>query len=193
MSLFMAGMQSTAMKTAADFGWTRAIDDVLSAPIPRWIIPVEKMVFGAIHGIVAASVVIGLAVWLLNDWPKFSEWDFGVVLVVVAVSSVCAGACGVALGAALRPQTIGPMIGLIMSPIVFLGGPFYPRSSLEIYPVLQAISTANPLLYICEAFRRVLSGDINALPLPMSLLGMCTIAVVFGALGVRSFLSRVTE
>src|SRR5262249_12653114 len=55
-SLALSAVQAVALPMVQDFGWTREIEDRLLAPVPTPLIASEKVVAGAIQGIISALV-----------------------------------------------------------------------------------------------------------------------------------------
>ena len=49
-SLAFASVQAVALPMVADFGWTKEIEDRLLAPVPTWVIAVEKISPGRCRG-----------------------------------------------------------------------------------------------------------------------------------------------
>lgn len=47
--ILFQGLFAVALPLAADFGYTREIDDRLLAPLPAWAVAVEKMTLGTIQ------------------------------------------------------------------------------------------------------------------------------------------------
>ena len=76
LSIVFQGIQSVALPLVQEFGYTREIEDRVLAPLPVSWVAVEKIVAGAIQGLVAALVVFPVAalvpatpVHLHVNWP----------------------------------------------------------------------------------------------------------------------------
>jgi ABC-2 type transport system permease protein len=81
-----------------------------------------------------------------------------------------------------NPDAVAAIANCIMIPMAFLSGSFYPLDLAP--PWLTTVSKFLPLTYLNDAVRQTLSGGFDVL-LPLSaLLGF---AVLFGAIGLRSF------
>src|SRR5262245_38472502 len=72
---FLGALQNTTMPLIMDFSWTREIEDRLLAPLPIPLVAVEKILFGALRGIVAALVMVPVGFLILDNvsWPA-STW-----------------------------------------------------------------------------------------------------------------------
>ncbi|MGH3624965.1 MAG: ABC transporter permease, partial [Sciscionella sp.] len=55
---FLGALQNTTLPLVLDFSWTREIEDRLLAPMPIPLVAVEKMVFGALRGFIAAALMV---------------------------------------------------------------------------------------------------------------------------------------
>jgi len=51
-SLALAAVQSVALPMVTDFGFSREIEDRLLAPIPSWLVALEKVVSGMIQALI---------------------------------------------------------------------------------------------------------------------------------------------
>src|SRR3954470_11746804 len=81
-SLTLAAVQSVALPMVMDFGWTRAIDDRLLAPVPTRLIAIEKIVAGVIQGLIAAAVVLPIARLIMGPIAGLTAshaWQVGVI------------------------------------------------------------------------------------------------------------------
>ena len=55
------GIQAVALPLVQEFGYTREIEDRVMAPLPVWGVAAEKIVAGALQGLLAAFIVFPLA------------------------------------------------------------------------------------------------------------------------------------
>lgn len=193
LALFLAGMQSMAIKIGAAFGWTREIDDVVLAPIPHPLIAIEKMIIGGLLAVSAMIAIVLLSEPLVTDWPVWHEWRWGLVVAVACMGGLASGAMGVAVGTMVRANNVGRVFSLILAPMMFLGGPFYPWVVLENYPVLKGFALLNPLLYVSEGMRAAMAPDFPTLPLWACFLGMGVSILLFAWGGILGFRKRVRE
>ena len=100
---------------------------------------------------------------------------------------------GLFLGTAIQPQQIGLMFGVILAPMIFFGCAYYPWQGLNTVPVMKYAVLINPLVYVAEGLRAVLTPagpHMNLLVVIAVLTGML---VVIGWLGVRSFVKRAVK
>ena len=59
----------TALPLVIEFSYSNEIEDRLLAPLPIGAVAVEKVVFSAMRGTIAAAVMFPIGVWLLGSIP----------------------------------------------------------------------------------------------------------------------------
>jgi ABC-2 type transport system permease protein len=187
------GISTVALPLSVDFGATREIEDRVGAPLPVWVVGLEKMLFGAAQSLLAALVVFPVA-YLVPATPvtvRVQNWPLLVaVLVIICLTS---GALGLLLGSVVRPEQIGMMFGLIVVPLSFLGCVYYPWQSLEPVPWLQIAVLANPLVYASEGMRHALTPQVPHMPAWAYLGAGIGILSLLLAGGLRLFERRVVS
>src|SRR5438128_12356796 len=58
------GVQAVALPLVQEFGYTREIEDRVMAPLAVWGVAVQKVVAGALQGLIAAAIVFPLAMFV---------------------------------------------------------------------------------------------------------------------------------
>jgi ABC-2 type transport system permease protein len=193
--LVAIGMVFTAISAVAlpltmELGATREIEDRVLAPVALELVALEKIVVGAVQGIVAGLVVFPL-VYLIPATPvhvDVASWPLLIVMVLLA--SLAAGALGLVLGTSVRPQQIGLMFAVVVVPISFLGCVYYPWALLAPMPWLQVLVLVNPLVYMSEGLRAALTPALPHMPAWASLGALAIQTAVLGWVGVRGFVRR---
>jgi len=189
-SLALAAVQSVALPMVADFGFTREIEDRLLAPVPIWLVALEKVVSGAIQGVIAALFVLPLARLIMGPIEGLSVAHLGVVFAVTAFGAAAFSVLGLFLGSVIEGQQIGLLFGLIVAPMIMFGCAYYPWRGLDAVPAMKYAVLINPLTYIAEGLRAVLVPGKPHMPLPAVLAGLAVITALFWWLGLRSFMKR---
>jgi len=93
----MAGaLQSSALPLVIDFATGKEIEDRLLAPVPTWLVAVEKIVFAGLRGMFTAALMVPIVVLVLG--PQ-SVTATGVAVAVVTV--VIGGLLGAAIKGAI--------------------------------------------------------------------------------------------
>jgi ABC-2 type transport system permease protein len=190
-AVMFSGIAAVALPLAQDFGGTREIDDRVMCPLPVAFVAVEKVVFSAMQGILAAAIVYPLAYYVPTTHANthVSSWLF--LAVVLILSTLTAGALGLTIGTAVKPQQIGLIFGVVVIPITFLGCVYYPWAALTHIRWLQIGVLINPIVYMSEGLRAALTPSLPHMN-PVLILAMLTLfLVLLSWIGIRGFLRRV--
>jgi ABC-2 type transport system permease protein len=128
--------------------FSRAVEEMLVSPMPNWVI---------LLGYVAGAVVRGLVVGILVLLIALFFTDLHVLHPLTTFASVLLGATIFSLAGfvnavyAKKFDDIALVPTFILTPLTYLGGVFYSVNMLG--EPWQAISRANPILYMVNAFR----------------------------------------
>jgi ABC-2 type transport system permease protein len=196
LSIMFQGIQAVALPLANEFGYTKEIEDRVLAPLPVSFVALGKVVAGAIQGLIAAAIVFPIAavVHAKGVHPNLAvHWLL--LLTLIPLTSIMTSSLGLLLGTRIKPRDIGVMFGFIVLPLTFLGGTYYPWTSLAAVKVggfswLQALVCVNPLIYVTEGFRAALTTapHMHLYVIYPVLTGFC---VLFLWAGCRGFHRRV--
>jgi ABC-2 type transport system permease protein len=190
-AIMFSGIAAVALPLSTEFGITREIDDRVMCPIPVWAVALEKVCFSALQSMVAALLVIPMAIWIPATpvYPQIHNWFLFVV--VLALSSLLAGALGLAIGSSVSPRHIGLVFSIIVVPITFLGCVYYPWAGLGKIHWLQIAVLFNPIVYISEGLRAAVTPGVQHMPEWAILLALLVFLGILGWFGMRGFLRRV--
>jgi ABC-2 type transport system permease protein len=128
--------------------FSRAVEEMLVSPMPNWVI-----LLGYVAGAVARGLVVGILVLLIALFFT----DLHVLHPLITFASVLLGATIFSLAGfvnavyAKKFDDIALVPTFILTPLTYLGGVFYSVNMLG--EPWQAISRANPILYMVNAFR----------------------------------------
>jgi ABC-2 type transport system permease protein len=61
---------------------------------------------------------------------------------------------------------------------------------LSVVPVMKYAVLINPLVYVAEGMRAVLTPTAPHMPLPVVIVALIVVTAIFWTLGMRSFLKR---
>ncbi len=198
LSIMFQGIQAVALPMVQEFGYTREIDDRVLAPLPVSLVACEKVVFGAIQGLLAAAIVFPIASVVHASGIHIQLQVHWLVLVTLTpLACVTCAALGLTFGTIFEPRTVPLMFGIIILPLTFLGGTYYAWTALAPVEVggfhwLQVLVLVNPLIYINEGFRAALtsSSHMSLWAVYPALLGFSSL---FLWLGIRNFRRRVID
>jgi len=192
-SLAFASVQAVALPMVADFGWTREIEDRLLAPVPTWVIALEKVIAGTVQGVIAALFVLPMARLIMGPIAGLDFAHFGLVIVMTLLGSFAFSSFGLLLGTAIKGEQIGLMFGLIVAPMIFFGCAYYPWKALVSTPVVQMLVLVNPLVYVSEGMRAALTPELPHMSLPVVAAALVAISAMFMVLGLRTFEKRAVS
>ena len=122
-----------------------AVVGVLGARGAAVTVAVEKIVFGALRGLLASLAMVPIGFLVLDDvsWP-----GSGLVpaFLVVVLGAVLGGAMGLAVGTAVPARRINVLISVIFVPLIFTGSVQFPvrwtvlhRHALRALPVRDVV------------------------------------------------------
>jgi ABC-2 type transport system permease protein len=194
MSIMMQGIQAVALPLVQEFGYTREIEDRVLAPIPVGMVAFEKVVAGALQGLVAALIVFPLAAVVPAN-PVHLHITWWALITLAPLAAMACSSLGLVFGTQFDPRTVPMMFGVVILPITFLGCTYYSWSSLG--PVkwgnwswLQTLVLINPLVYVSEGFRAAVTSSEH-----MTLLAVYPVLIGFTAVclwaGINGFKRRV--
>jgi ABC-2 type transport system permease protein len=191
----MQGMFGTTMPLVMEFSWQRTIEDRALAPVPIRVLAIEKITAGAIQAIIGAAIVFPAVYWVhaAGQGPHVHVSNWFLLAVVMLASAFLTASLGLWLGTVMDPRKIQMIFAIVLLPATMLGCVYYPWSALHAIRWLQIIVLVNPMVYMSEGLRAVLTPGVNHMPLWAILLALLGGTAVFGALAVRTFRNRVVN
>jgi ABC-2 type transport system permease protein len=189
-SLAMSAVQAVALPMVQDFGWTREIEDRLLAPVATPLIASEKVVAGALQGVISALVVLPIARLIMGPIQGLSAEHILPFIAVTTLGALTFSALGLLMGTAIAPQQIGFMFSIIIAPMLMFGCAYYPWRGLDRVPVMKYLVLVNPLVYVAEGLRGAITPDVPHMPLVVSATALVALAGGFWYWGRRTFLRK---
>jgi ABC-2 type transport system permease protein len=186
-AMVFTSIAAVALPLSIELGATREIEDRVLSPVPLATVPLAKVAFGAFQGLLAGAVVFPI-VTLIPVTPvhiHIASWPLLVLMLFLACW--LSAAFGLALGTAVRPQHIGLMFAVILTPLIFLGCVYYPWASLHSIRWLQIGVLANPLMYMSEGLRIALTPEVPHLAVGVTAGMLVLVAGLLTFLGVTGF------
>ncbi|KWW99363.1 hypothetical protein TH66_09840 [Carbonactinospora thermoautotrophica] len=161
-ALVFTGLTSVVMQLVMELSWTKEIEDRLLAPVPVWLVGLQKIVSGALQGLIAAALVFPAVLFVhaegqgpsveIHNWPLF--------LLVMVASALLSAALGLLIGCLIEPNKAQAVFTVIMLPATMLGCVYYSWAALEQVRWLQVAVLVNPVVYMSEGLRAVLLGGL---------------------------------
>ena len=132
------------------------LDEILVAPIPDFVVISGFITGGVIRGMMIAAIVLATSAMFVD----ISAWSWWLVMLTLFLSSVLFSAAGLVNALfAKNFDDISIIPTLILTPLIYLGGVFYPVSMLP--EKWQAVTALNPLFYVINATRAGFSGHCD--------------------------------
>jgi ABC-2 type transport system permease protein len=192
----IAAMQGVTLPLVLDLGFAREIDDRLLAPLPVWCVVLEKVLFGALRGAIASSVIFPLGRWILGDGFVVRADRIPALIGMVLLTALVGSVIGLLMGTIIKPEQISLMFTLIFTPLLFTGCTYYPWGALAKIRWFQVVTLLNPLTYASEGLRYAMVPPIGGRPFPTLplfwiLLALGVSVIVMFLAGNRTFYRRV--
>ncbi len=192
----VASMQGVTLPLVLDLGFAREIDDRLLSPLPVWWVSLEKVLFGAVRGIVASAVIFPLGRLILGDTFVVRHDRIPLLIVMVLLTGLVGSTIGLLMGTVIKPDQISLMFTLIFTPLLFTGCTYYPWGRLTSIRWFQVLTAFNPLTYASEGLRYSMVPPFQGHEAPtmpiavtLTLLGISVVGMF--VLGTRTFMKRV--
>jgi ABC-2 type transport system permease protein len=191
--LLMQGIMAVTFPLVMEFSWQRTIEDRALAPVPIGVLAVQKIMAGAVQSFLGAVIVfpIVLLVHAAGQAPHVHVTDWALFALILVAASMLTASLGLLLGTIMDPRKMQMLFAVVLLPATMLGCVYYPWSALHTIHWLQILVLVNPMVYMSEGLRAVLTPGLGHMPLWAVLLVLVGGTAVFGYLAARTFRSRV--
>ncbi len=180
MTVFMSGFGSgLGLIWDREFGYFK---EILVAPAPR-----SALLLGRIAGDSLAALLQGLImavlVTVLAGWPGVPRLLAG--LAAAYVATLTSAGLGTLIALSMRsPEGFQLVINLVILPMLFISGAFYPIDPLPVW--LKALAYINPLYYAVDLARGAMYGVYSTPPL-LDVAGLAAVTATALGLAVAKF------
>jgi ABC-type multidrug transport system permease subunit len=191
--LLMQGIMAVTFPLVMEFSWQRTIEDRALAPVPIRVLAIQKILAGAVQSFIGACIVfpIVLFVHAAGQAPHVHVTNWALFAVILVFASLLTASLGLLLGTIMDPRKMQMLFAVILLPATMLGCVYYPWSALHHIRWLQIAVLVNPMVYMSEGLRAVLTPVLGHMPMWGVLAALIGGTVVFGYLGTRTFTKRV--
>jgi len=194
-TVFLAPLQALGIDLGRDLSFTREIDDRLLAPLPITLVVIEKVLLAAARGLLAGGFVFPLAYWILGSGYQVRTDEIGVLIGMMALTSLLGAAVGLVLAAIFPITQLSLIFSIVITPLIFTGCLYYPWGSLGVIRWFQVLTLFNPLTYASEGMRSAMVPVQNWTPESLAMawvvLVLCASLVLSLASGLKFFRARV--
>ena len=143
----------------AKFG--KHIEEILVSPMPNIIILLGYVTAAVVRGMIVGLVVLCVSLF----FTRLHIYSYAITLSVVVLTAIVFALAGMVNAIfATKFDDIAIIPTFVLTPLTYLGGVFY---SISLLPEFwQAVSRANPILYMVNTFRYGILGvsDVAVAP-----------------------------
>ena len=191
--LLMQGIMAVTFPLVMEFSWQRTIEDRALAPVPIGVLATQKIVAGAAQAFIGALIVfpIVLVVHAAGQAPHVHVTNWPLLVVILVTASLLTASLGLLLGTIMDPRKMQMLFAVILLPATMLGCVYYPWAALHQSRWLQYLVLVNPVVYMSEGLRAVLTPGAAHMAMWAILAVLVGGTVIFGYLGARTFTRRV--
>ena len=191
--LLMQGIMAVTFPLVMEFSWQRTIEDRALAPVPIRVLAIQKIVAGAVQAFLGACIVfpIVLLVHAPGQAPHVHVTNWALFIFILVTASLLTSSLGLLLGTIMDPRKMQMLFAVILLPATMLGCVYYPWAALQNIRWLQIAILINPMVYMSEGLRAVLTPTLGHMPMWAVLLALVGGTVIFSYLGTRTFTRRV--
>src|SRR5262249_39309989 len=115
LAILFQGIQSVSLPMVQEFGYTREIEDRVLAPMPVWLVAIQKAMWGALSGLISALLVFPIAA-VVPATPVHLDVNWWILLTLTPLACYTCGALGLTFGTRFDPPTLPLLFGSIMIP-----------------------------------------------------------------------------
>ena len=189
MSMLITGIHGTAVPVSMDFHNLREIEDRLLAPVSSRTVAYAKMFVGILESFIGGLIVLPISLIFMGSSLQIDMTAsmIPLLIVVLILTAMASAALGLLVGTIIKPSQIAAMFPGFLMPVVFLGAIFYTWHQLAPLPVMQAVTLIDPLTWINEAIRGVMTPAIESIPLTITIPGIIVWIIVMGIIAFRRF------
>lgn len=194
-AILFQGLTAVTAPLVLELSYTREIEDRVLAPIPVWVLAVEKIIAGAIQALLAAVIVFPLVMVIhaRGQAPTMDFHQWPLLIVVVLLAALFSSALALLVGTIIEPRRVSIVISIVIVPMTLLGCVYYPWSELGSMRWLQFVTLFNPLVYISEALRATLTPGTLHMPVWVLLIVIGGGVLLVTAASVQTFTSRLVD
>ena len=189
MSMLITGIHGTAVPISMDFHNLREIEDRLLAPVSSHTVAFAKMFVGVLESFIGGLIVLPISLAFMGSRIsiQMAAGDIPLLILTLVLTALASASLGLLVGTIVKPSQIAAMFPGFLMPVVFLGAIFYTWKQLAPLPVMQAITLLDPLTWVNEAIRAIMTPQAGSISLYITLPGIAAWILVLGIIAFRRF------
>lgn len=176
-----------------DFEGDRVINYALTLPIPSWLTFLSKAAYYAIVCCFLSLVMLPIGKIVLWNQLDLLQISYLKLILIIIVQNIFFASFTIITAAIIKNMTkLGDVWARFIFPMWFLGGFQFSWMSLyAVVPLFAFFNLINPMIYITEATRAAMLGQVDYLNFWLCLCVVLIYAVVFFMLGVKILKKRL--
>ncbi|MEV5576833.1 ABC transporter permease [Spirillospora sp. NPDC052269] len=194
-SMILQAMAAVTFPLVMELSGPGSIEDRALAPLSVPLLGLQKIVSAAVEGLAAGLLVfpVVLFVHASGQGPSVHVGNWPALFLVMVTGALFAASLGMYLGTRIDPRQSQVLFTLVMFPAMMLGCVYFPWARLDGVRWLQVAVLGNPMVYLNEGLRAVLTPQVDHMPLWVVLTALLLAAALLTWLAIRSFARRVTQ
>ncbi len=180
------GIMTSSLMAGISVLWDKEfgfLKEIMVSPVSRY-----SIVLGRVAGNVSTSIIQGLLIGFISLFLGLQFQSIiqllNALLIILLISTTYVG-LGLLLTSLIKDmQGFSAIMSLVMMPMVFLSGAFYPVDNLP--GVIRAVTYLNPLTYGIDGLRGIVIGTYSLSPLVNTII-LIVMSLVFLTLGAVMF------
>ncbi|WP_399930724.1 ABC transporter permease [Streptomyces kanamyceticus] len=175
--------------------YTKQMEDRALAPVPLWVIGLQKIFSAAFQALLAGLVVFPVVLLVHADGqaPEVRIHNWPLFVLTLLLACLLAACTGLLLGTVFDVQKVQHLFAAVITPLTVLGCVYFPWSALDGVTWLKYLTLCNPVVYMGEGLRASLTPEVGHMPIWAILLAEAGGIVLLGGLALRNFERRVTS
>lgn len=192
-TIAVQAITAVMMPLLMELTYTKQMEDRALAPVPLWVIAVQKIVSAAVQALLAGLVVFPVVMLVHADGqaPQVQVHNWPLFLVSLVLACLLAACTGLLLGTVFDVQKVQHLFAAVITPLTVLGCVYFPWSALDAVPWLRYLTLLNPVVYMGEGLRASLTPEVGHMPVWAILLAEVGGIVLLGGVALRNFSRRV--
>ena len=193
-AVMFQGIQAVALPLVQEFSVSKEIEDRVLAPVPVWVVGMEKIFAGAMQSLHRGRrrVPDRLPRARARRGAVRARPRPGTVRVRAALRLVFSlRRSGLFIGTVLDPRKVTLLFAVVVLPLTFLGCIYYPWATLTPILWLKVLVLFNPMVYMSEGLRTSLTPELPHMPIWAFMFALVGGSIGVTILSLRTFRGRV--
>lgn len=147
------------------------------------------MLVGILESFIGGAIILPISLIFMGSRISItmSASMIPLLILVLILTAIISAALGLLVGTIVKPNQAAAMFPGFLMPVVFLGLIFYTWKQLSSIPVMQVITSADPLTVINEALRGIMTPQIDSIALCLTIPAVIVWIFIPGTAALKRF------